>query len=49
MTVECTIRVFKNRVPRRIFGPTSDDVRKEWRRLDKEELMICAPYQMLFE
>jgi hypothetical protein len=46
--VERIMRVFNNRVPRRIFVPTRDDVRREWRRLDKEKLMICAPHQMLF-
>jgi hypothetical protein len=35
---ECTLRVFKNRVLRRIFGPKRDEVTGEWRRLHKEEL-----------
>jgi hypothetical protein len=30
--------VFKNRVPRRIFGPKRDEVTGEWRKLQKEEL-----------
>ena len=30
--------MFENRVLRRIFGPTRDDVREEWRRLHNEEL-----------
>jgi hypothetical protein len=29
---------FENRVPRRIFGPTTDDVTREWRKLYREEL-----------
>jgi len=32
------LRVFENRVLRRIFGPRRDDVRKEWRKLHNEEL-----------
>ena len=32
------LRVFKNRVLRRIFGPRRDEVTGEWRRLHNEEL-----------
>jgi hypothetical protein len=32
------LRVFENRVLRRIFGPKRDEVTGEWRRLHKEEL-----------
>jgi hypothetical protein len=32
------VRVFENRVLRRIFGPKRDDVTGEWRRLHNEEL-----------
>jgi hypothetical protein len=35
---ECRLRVFENRVLRRIFGPKRDDVTGEWRRLHNEEL-----------
>jgi len=35
---ERKLRVFENRVLRRIFGPRRDDVTGEWRRLHKEEL-----------
>jgi hypothetical protein len=35
---ECRLRVFENRVLRRTFGLTRDDVTKEWRRLHNEEL-----------
>ena len=31
-------RVFENRVLRGIFGPRSDEVTGEWRKLHKEEL-----------
>ena len=32
------LRVFENRVSRRIFGPKRDEVTGEWRRLHDEEL-----------
>ena len=32
------LRVFENMVLRRIFGPRSDEVTGEWRRLHNEEL-----------
>jgi hypothetical protein len=32
------MRVFENRVPRRIFGPKRDDVTGDWRKLHNEEL-----------
>jgi len=35
---ESTLRVFENRVLRRIFGPKRDVVTKEWRKLYNEEL-----------
>jgi hypothetical protein len=35
---EYKLRVFENRVLRRIFGPKRDEVTGEWRRLHKEEL-----------
>ena len=34
---ECRLRVFKNRILRRIFGPKMDE-NGEWRRLHNEEL-----------
>jgi hypothetical protein len=33
-----TLRVFENRVLRRIFGHKRDEVTKEWRKLHNEEL-----------
>jgi hypothetical protein len=35
---ECRLRVFQNRVLRRIFGPKMDKVVGEWRKLHNEEL-----------
>jgi hypothetical protein len=35
---ECRMRVFENRVLRRIFGPKRDEVTREWRKLHNEEL-----------
>jgi hypothetical protein len=35
---EHRLRVFENRVPRRIFGPKWDEVTGEWRKLHSGEL-----------
>jgi len=35
---EARLRVFENRVLRRIFGPRNDEVTGEWRKLRKEEI-----------
>jgi hypothetical protein len=35
---ERKVRVFENRVLRRIFGPKRDEVTGEWRNLHNEEL-----------
>jgi hypothetical protein len=32
------LRVFENKVLRRIFGPRRDEVKAEWRRMHNEEL-----------
>jgi hypothetical protein len=45
---EYRLRVFENRVLRRIFGPKRDEVTGEWRRLYKGNLMICTDHQILF-
>jgi hypothetical protein len=39
------LRVFENRVLWRIFGPESDEVTWEWRKLHNEELtdLYCSP------
>ena len=35
---KCRLRVFENRVLRRIFGPKMDEVTEKWRRLHNKEL-----------
>jgi hypothetical protein len=42
---ECRLRVFENRVLRRIFGPKRDEVTGEWRKINNEELtdLYCSP------
>jgi hypothetical protein len=42
---ECRLRVFENRVLRRIFGPKRDEVTGDWRKLHNEELndLYCSP------
>jgi hypothetical protein len=38
LTLTKTLRVFKNRVLKRIFGPKRDEVTGKWRRLHSDEL-----------
>ena len=42
---ERRLRVFENRVLRRIFGPKRDHVTEEWRKLHNEEVndLYCSP------
>ena len=48
MREERRLRVFENRVVRRIFRPRRDEVTGEWRKLHNEELMVCIPHLILF-
>ena len=43
---ERRLRVFENRVLRKIFGPKRDEVTREWRKLHNEELnnLYSSPY-----
>jgi len=45
MREECRLRVFENRVLRRIFGLRREKVTGEWRKLHNEELnnFYCSP------
>jgi len=43
------LRVFENRVLRRIFGPKRDEVTGEWRKLHNEKLNdLYTPNPVLF-
>jgi hypothetical protein len=44
---ELRLRVFENRVLRRIFGPKGDEVAGEWRKLHSGELHNLYTYQIL--
>jgi hypothetical protein len=44
---ERRLRVFENRVLRRVFGPKRDEATGEWRKLHNEELNDCIPYPIL--
>jgi hypothetical protein len=39
------MRVFENKMLRRIFGPKRDEVTGEWRRLIMGSLMPCSPHK----
>jgi hypothetical protein len=42
------LRVFENRVLRRIFGPRTDEVTGEWRKCTMRSFIFCTPPQILF-
>jgi hypothetical protein len=45
---ECRLKVFENRVLRRVFGPKRDEVTRQWREnYIMRSLMICTPYPIL--
>jgi hypothetical protein len=41
------LRVFENRVLRRVFGPKRDEVTGEWRKLHNEELNVLYSLHIL--
>ena len=44
---ERRLRVFENKVLRRVFGSKRDEVTGEWRKLHNESLVISTPYPIL--
>jgi hypothetical protein len=45
---KCRLKVFENRVLRRIFGPKRNEVTGEWRRLHNEELYaVCSSQDII--
>ena len=44
---ERRLRVFENRVLRRVFGPKMDEVTGDWRKLHNEELSDRYSYRIL--
>jgi hypothetical protein len=45
---ECRLRVFKNRVLRRVFGPKRDEITGCREEYMKRSFMLCTPHQMSF-
>jgi len=45
---ERRLRVFENRVLRRIFGPKRDEVSGEWKNYIMRNVMICTTHKTLF-
>ena len=48
MREELTLRVFENRILRRIFGPKRDKVTGEWRKLHIEELDVYSSTNIIW-
>ena len=48
LSEERRLRVFDNRVLRRIFGPRRDELTRELRKLHMRNLMICTVHPILF-
>jgi hypothetical protein len=44
---EHRLRVFENRVLRRIFGPEREEVTGGWRKLHMRSCIICVIYKIL--
>ena len=47
MKEKCRLKVFENRVLRRIFGPKMDEVTGEWKNYMRS-LKFCTPHPVLF-
>ena len=45
---ECRLRVFENRVLKRIFGPKRDEVTGNGENYIMRSLMICTAHQIFF-
>jgi hypothetical protein len=45
---ECRLRVFENRVLRRIFGPKRDEVTGTGKDYITRSFMLCTPHQISF-
>jgi len=45
---ERRLKVFENRLLRRIFGPKKDEVTGEWRKLYISNQMVCTAHQIFF-
>jgi hypothetical protein len=45
---ERRLRVFENRMLRRIFGSKRDEVIGEWKNYIMRNIMICTAHQILF-
>jgi len=45
----CRVRVFENRVVRRIFGPKRDEVTEEWKNYIMRSLMSRTARHILFD
>jgi len=45
---ERRLRVFENRLLRRVFGHKRDEVTGDWRKLHNEELNVLYPHPIFF-
>ena len=45
---ERRLKLFENRVLRRVFGPKRDEVTGDWRKLHRRSLMFYTPHPILF-
>jgi hypothetical protein len=45
---DCRLRVFENKVRRRLFGPKRDEVTKDGEDYITKSFMLCTPHQISF-